>query len=840
MQEHINNVGSTSIGSTFFTKEQVYKATQKYFNNNEMLTNIWMSKYCLKDNLGQYKELTPDEMHKRLAKEFTRIEQKYEKPLTYDEIYEFFKDFKYIIPGGSILYGVGNNYSMSSLGNCFVIGNNSDSYGGICLTDQEQVQLMKRRAGVGHDLSHLRPANTNVSNAASTSSGAVSFMPRYSSTTREVAQDGRRGALMLTLDIHHPDIEEFITSKDDLSKITGANISVKIDDAFMKAVENDEYYNLHFSHKPSSKKGILSLVNARNEVIVIKAKKLWDKLIHQATKSAEPGILFWDKIKSESISSCYGKDWEETSTNPCGEIPLCPYDSCRLMSVNLYSFVENPFTDKAFFNYDKFKDVVYKAQRLMDDIVDLEEEKINLILNKIENDLEPEEIKTTEKNLWLKIKQKLLEGRRTGLSAIGLADCFASLHRTYGSQDSIELTEEIYKQFAISAYKSSIDMAKERGTFPIFDPDKETDNPFLIRLFPELSYLEANNGRRNIALLTIPPSGTISLLAGISSGIEPVYQLSYKRRRKLEKGNPNITFVDQNGDGWEEYNVFHPKYKLWCEMYDVNPNDLEEATKISPYDNSTAYEIDPLQRVNLQATIQKWIDHSISSTINLSETATEEEVSNIYMQAWKEGCKGITIYRDNCRTGVLISNTKKDIIEFKQHNAPKRPKELICDIKSVSIKGKKFQVLIGLYNNKPYEVFVIPYKEIKPLNKQYKITKLSSGKYILSTLNWQEKNNINSGYNFGLLTEELTDEEATITRLVSTSLRHGASIKFIIEQLDKTHGDLTQFGKAIARALKNYISDTEITKELCPDCKSKLIYKDGCITCLSCGYSKCG
>ena len=510
------------------------------------------------------------------------------------------------------------------------------------------------------------------------------------------------------------------------------------------------------------------------------------------------------------------------------------------MSVNLYSFVEDPFTNKASFNYDKFKDVVYKAQRLMDDVVDLEEEKINKILNKIENDPEPEEIKAIEKNLWLKIKSKLLNGRRTGLSAIGLADTFAGINTNYGSKDSIKVAEEIYKQFAISAYKSSIDMAKERGAFPIWNFEKEQNNSFLKRLISETNFLQkyASVGRRNIALLTIPPSGTISLLAGISSGIEPVYQLHYKRRRKLEKGNPKITFVDQNGDSWEEYVVYHPKYDEWLKTY-LDEKFMDDFTygesiikeSDNPYYQSTAYEIDPLQKVKLQGTIQKWIDHSISSTINLPEDTTEKEVSNIYMQAWKEGCKGITIYRDNCRTGVLVSDTKKDIEEFKQNNAPKRPKTLTCEIHTTTVKGNKFYVIIGLLNNKPYEVFAIN-SDLHYFSKNTgSIIKISKGKYNIqeeeSDLSWE-------------ITEQLSDEEATITRLVSTSLRHGADIKFIVEQLNKTHGDLTQFGKAIARVLKKYIADTATTKELCPNCESKLVYQDGCVTCLSCGYSKCG
>jgi ribonucleoside-diphosphate reductase alpha chain len=722
-------------------------------------------------------------------------------------------------------------------------------------------------AGVGFDLSHIRPNNASVTNSAGTSTGAISFMHRFSHTAREVGQDGRRGALMLSININHPDIEEFITSKSDLTKITGANISVKVDDKFMKAVENDENYILYFRKEEC-------FSSNPSKAISIKAKTLWNKLIHQATKTAEPGILYWDTIERESIPSCYREEWKETSTNPCGEIPLCPYDSCRLMSVNLYSFVEKPFTDKAYFNYDKFKEVVYKAQRLMDDIVDLEEEKINLILNKIENDPEPEEIKIREKDLWIKIKNKLISGRRTGLSAIGLADCFAAMHIQYGSDISIDLAEEIYKQFAIAAYKSSIDMAEERGAFPIWDWSKEGDNPFIERIILEfndhqegayssLDLKYRTHGRRNIALLTIPPSGTISLLANLSSGIEPAYQLYYKRRRKInpEDKGKKVDFVDQNGDSWEEYTILHPKFKEWLDsylstktedqirrvnvgVYDVNKLkpviteiDYTYYASISPYRNSTSYEIDPLQRVKLQAIIQKWIDHSISSTINLKKGTTEEEVSNLYFQAWKLGCKGLTIYVDESRTGVLVSHDT-NTTDFKQHNAPKRPKELVCNIHSTKVRGESFLVVVGLLDNKPYEVFVLRPNGINPSAKQHKIIKLNKGNYILTTIDW---NNKDEGYNFGNIVETLSDEEKLITRLISTSLRHGSSIQFVVEQLNKSTGDITSFGKAIARVLKTYIPDQVITGKECDECKSTdLRYESGCVICNNCGFSKCG
>jgi ribonucleoside-diphosphate reductase alpha chain len=833
-------------------RDLVYKYTLEYFNGDSLATNIWIDKYCLKSG-EDYLESSPDDMHRRSAKELARIEQKYPNPLSEEEIYNLLKDFKYILLGGSINYGIGNPYSISSLGNCFVIDSSKDSYGGIFNNDQEQAQLMKRRAGVGHDLSNIRPARSKVSNAAGSSTGILPFMERFSNTTREVAQDGRRGALMLSIDISHPESERFITAKDDLTKITGANISVKIDNSFMEAVERDIFY---------------PLIYLNGDWKPVKAKELWNKLIHQAWKSAEPGVLFWDNIINESIPSCYGEEWKEKSTNPCGEIPLCPYDSCRLLSVNLYSFVEYPFESKfssrgvPHFNYDKFKDVVYKAQRLMDDVVDLEEEKINLILNKIENDPEPEEIKKVEQDLWIKIKTKLLAGRRTGLSAIGLADCLAALNRGYATDESIELAEEIYKQFSISAYKSSIDMARDRGAFPIWNKDKEFLNPFIQRFIEEIDsnpYIYSEStlenyykyGRRNIALLTIPPSGTISMMGKISSGIEPVYQLYYKRRYKILENTEEkkaFDFVDQNGDKWKEYIVWHPKFVEWyikasqCEhcpqialeaLQTKDEKLLQEVIKISPFYKSTSYEIDPIQRVKLQGAIQKWIDHSISSTINLSEDTKEEQVSNIYMQAWKEGLKGVTIYRNNCRTGVLVDIDKKDT-EFKQHDAPKRPEILPCEIYKTKSKGREWNIVVGLYDNKPYEVFVTNYN-IEFSKGVGDIIKVKRGRYDIRLGN--------EGY-IENVTKDVPDDENMLTRMISTALRHGSSIKFIVEQLNKSTGDITSFSHAVARILKKYIKDGIETKEVCPECGSKLIYQNGCKECSrennsSCSYSKC-
>lgn len=757
-------------------REEVIKTATEYFQGDDLRANVWVDKYCLRNREGEYMESTPEDMFIRLSLEFSRIEQKYTNPISYNEIYTLLKDFKYIIPGGSLLYGIGNNFSYSSLGNCFVIGDSRDSYGSILKIDEEQAQLMKRRGGVGHDLSHLRAKGKPVSNAANTSTGASSFMNRYSNTTREVGQDGRRGALMLTMNVDHPDIVDFITAKDDLTKVTGANISVKVTDGFMDDV-NTEF-------QPSV--------------------DVWNKLIHQAWKNGEPGVLFWDTVINNSPADKY-PEFESISTNPCGEIPLCAYDTCRLMSVNLWSFVVDPFTDKAYFDVVKFIDVVTIAQRLMDDVVDLENEKIDRILDKI---IAEDRSSDVEIDLWVKIKSKLLRGRRTGLSCIGLADCLAGLGIQYGSDKSIEWCDQYFKLFHDVAYMSSHVMAKERGTFPVYDP--------------KITYVP----RRNIALLTIPPSGTISMMAGISSGIEPVFNLEYTRRRKVEVSD-KVAFVDKTGDKWEEYKVYHPAYTEWLNTEFKQPN---------PYAQSTANEIDPMKRVLLQATIQKHIDHSISSTINLPKETTEQQIGEIYMKAWELGCKGITVYRDGCRDGVLINKPTEKKTEFEQHSAPKRPKTLNAEVISVSIAGEKFQIAIGFLLDKPYEVFA--WKKSAwwgdpILSEHTKLVKNHSGEYQLE--------NREDGKVLGKVTEIITDEQQAITRLVSTALRHGTDIKFIVEQLNKTQGDLTSFSKAISRVLKQYVTNgTEIKGSLCPNCGSKMIMENGCEICRSCGVSKCG
>lgn len=808
----------------YYDRATVYNSTLAYFKGDELAANVWVDKYCLRSKANEYMELTPVDMFKRLAKAFSAIEHKYGgyNALTYDDVYKLLADFKYVIPGGSILNGVGNDNSLTSLGNCFVIGNSSDSYGGIFLSDEEQAQLMKRRAGVGHDISHLRPRGSAVNNAAISSTGAVSFMHRFSNTTLEVSQGGRRGALMLTMSVDHPDIIDFIKSKVDRSKVTGANISVKVTNEFMQGVVDN---------KPG-----------RNI-------EIWHELVKQARDTAEPGILFWDTVRSSSIPSLYGAEWQETSTNPCGEIPLCPYDSCRLMSINLYSFVEEPFTVGAHVNYDLLYDVAYKAQRLMDDLIDLEEAKIDAILNKILNGKDDMESSYREYNLWLKIKSKLLKGRRTGLSGIGLADLLAALGITYGSEDSVKITELVYKTIAMGSYASSIDMAQERGHFDIWSYETEKDSPFINKVLNELKKSVNENvfelykkyGRRNISNLTIPPSGSISILAGISSGIEPVYMLTYKRRRRAVETNDNkgvVLIKDDNGDVWEEFIVYHKPLKDFFNHTSVNHNEFLEFInskgfeKQTPYYKATAYEIDPFMRVKIQAAAQKWVDHSISSTINLKSDVTEETVANIYKEAWLAGCKGITVYRDGSRTGILVSK-EDNKNKFEQHDAPKRPKELKCDIHSIKSMGKGWLVIVGLYDNKPYEVFAI----INETDLQFKrttgrIVKEKKGKYDLYFDDFETV--------LRDITKESPDEENMMTRLISTSLRHGADIKFIVEQLYKSTGDVTSFCKAIARTLVVYTNGSLKAVSKCENCGSTNISNSGgCITCLDCGHSKC-
>ena len=692
-------------------KEEILKSCIEYFKGDTLAADVWINKYALRDGDKVY-ELNPDEMHRRLAREFARIEHKYKNPLSEDDIYELLKDFKYIIPQGSPMAGIGNNFQVVSLSNCFVIGNpaNSDSYGGILKIDQEQVQLMKRRGGVGHDLSHIRPKMSPVKNSALTSTGIVPFMERYSNTTKEVAQGGRRGALMLSISIKHPDAEDFIDAKMELNKITGANVSVKIDDEFMRCVVSGKPYKQQFP------------INSDNPSVIkeIDARELWKKIIHNAWQSAEPGVLFWDTIIRESVPDCYASfGFKTISTNPCGEIPLCAYDSCRLLAINLYSYVKHPFTPEAEFDFELFKQHVQKGQKLMDDLIDLEMEKIERILAKIESDPEPEGIKRTEKELWLNIKMKCLEGRRTGFGITAEGDMLAAMGLTYGTDEATAFAVEVQKTLACSAYRSSALMARDRGAFPIYDYKLEENNPFIQRLKSadeELYSLMKQYGRRNIALLTIAPTGSVSICTQTSSGIEPAFLVSYRRRRKV---NPNdseatISFTDEEGQAWEEYNVLHHKFAVWAEINGYNVADLvhkytdeqlQEVIAKSPYNNATANCVNWVNKVKMQGAIQKWVDHSISVTVNIPKETSEEVVDKIYQTAWESGCKGMTIYRDGSRNGVLVSGSSKNNNTFTETKAPKRPKKLEADIIRFQNDKEKWIAVVGLYEGRPYEIF---------------------------------------------------------------------------------------------------------------------------------------
>ncbi|MCI4650588.1 adenosylcobalamin-dependent ribonucleoside-diphosphate reductase, partial [Phaeodactylibacter sp.] len=695
-----------------YTFEEALKASVAYFNGDDLAANVWVNKYALKDSYGNIYERTPDDMHRRIAAEIARIEARYPEPLSEEEVYAVLKDFKYIVPQGSPMAGIGNPFQISSLSNCFVIGSGADSYGGIAKADEEQVQLMKRRGGVGQDLSHLRPKGSPVMNSALSSTGIVPFMERYSNSTREVAQDGRRGALMLTVSSRHPDAEGFIDAKLEQGKVTGANVSVRIDDDFMKAAIEGKPYQQQYpvdSPNPAFKKDA-------------DAQKLWKKIIQNAWKSAEPGVLFWDTIIRESVPDCYADlGYRTISTNPCGEIPLCPYDSCRLLAINLYSYVENPFTPKAKFNFEKFGQHVQMAQRIMDDIIDLEIEKIDRILEKIEKDPEAEDIKATEYELWKKIRKTCVQGRRTGVGITAEGDMLASLGLRYGSDEAISFSVDVHRTLAVNAYRSSAIMAKERGAFPIFDAEREAENPFINRLReadPALYEEMLAHGRRNIALLTIAPTGTTSLMTQTASGIEPAFLITYKRRRKVNPNDKeaNVTFIDEVGDHWEEYNVFHHKFLVWLEAngYDVDKvrrmstDELTPIIEQSPYHLATANDVDWVQKVKMQGAIQKWVDHSISVTVNIPEETSVEMVQKIYETAWKEGCKGCTIYRDGSRSGVLVSDKEKKTgaaNEFQETMPPKRPEVLEAAVVRFKNNAEDWIAVIGLYANRPYEIF---------------------------------------------------------------------------------------------------------------------------------------
>lgn len=845
-----------------FTPEEIRQASFEFFKGDDLATKVWATKYALKDSFGNVYELTPDDMHRRLAREIARIEHKYPNPLSADELFELFRNFKYIVPQGSPMTGVGNNFQVASLSNCFVIGfdTDSDSYGAIIKLDEEQVQLMKRRGGVGHDLSHIRPKGSPVKNSALTSTGIVPFMERYSNSTREVAQDGRRGALMLSVSIKHPDSESFIDAKMESGKVTGANVSVKLHDDFMNAAVNNRQYTQQYpvlSSEPWYTKQI-------------DANALWKKIVHNAWQSAEPGILFWDTIIRESVPDCYADlGYKTVSTNPCGEIPLCPYDSCRLLAINLYSYVNNPFTPQANFDFELFKKHVILAQRIMDDIIDLEMEKIDKIIEKIQTDPEDDVIKSTEFQLWEKIKVKTSQGRRTGVGTTAEGDMLAALGLRYGTDEATDFSEQVHKAVALAAYRSSVTMAQERGSFTVYDAKREENNPYIQRLReadPELYNDMVKFGRRNIACLTIAPTGTTSIMTQTTSGIEPVFMPVYTRRRKVNPNDKNVRvdFVDQNNDSWEEYIVFHHKFVTWMEANNYSTTkkyskeEIDELVAKSPYYKATANDVDWLKKVQMQGRIQKWVDHSISVTINLPNDATEELVGKLYEEAWRVGCKGVTVYRDGSRSGVLIAVEEKK--EEKKEDKKEhcfcynedylvRPKELDCDVVRFQNAKDKWIAFVGLNNGRPYEIFTGLADDEEGILLPKTVTE---GK-IIKTVD----HNGNKRYDFQFankrgykttvegLSHKFDKEFWNYAKLISGVLRYGMPIDQVIKlvsglQLDNESINTWKVG--VERALKKYIPDgTQINEKPCPECgQHSLIYQEGCLTCKNCGYSRCG
>ena len=843
-----------------FSYDEAYGESLKYFDGDELAARVWVNKYAMKDSFGRIYEKSPEDMHWRIAKEIARIEKKYKNPMTEQEVFDLLDHFRYIVPAGSPMTGIGNDHQVASLSNCFVIGldGDADSYGAIMRIDEEQVQLMKRRGGVGHDLSHIRPKGSPVNNSALTSTGLVPFMERYSNSTREVAQDGRRGALMLSVSIKHPDSEAFIDAKMTEGKVTGANVSVKIDDEFMEAAINDKPYTQQFpidSDNPKVKKEI-------------SARKLWEQIVPTAWKSAEPGVLFWDTILRESIPDCYADlGFRTVSTNPCGEIPLCPYDSCRLLSINLYSYVVNPFTPNARFDFDKFKAHVRLAQRIMDDIVDLELEKIDKIMEKINMDPQTMEVKGAEYHLWEKIKDKSGKGRRTGVGITAEGDMLAAMGLRYGTQEATDFSVEVHKTLALSAYRSSVEMARERGAFSVFDASREKNNPFLLRIKeadPQLYDDIMTYGRRNIACLTIAPTGTTSLMTQTTSGIEPVFMPVYKRRRKV---NPNDTevhvdFVDEVGDSFEEYIVYHRKFLEWMKVngYDTEKRytqeEIDELVVKSPYYKATANDVDWLMKVKMQGAIQKWVDHSISVTVNLPNDVDEELVNRLYVEAWRSGCKGCTIYRDGSRAGVMISVSGKDKKNDKHDNCPCanpevveiRPKELECDVVRFQNNKEKWVAFVGLLNGYPYEIFTGLQDDEEGIVLPKTVTK---GKIIK-----QKNEDGHSRYDFQFenkrgykttvegLSEKFNPEYWNYAKLISGVLRYRMPIGNVIKlvgSLQLKSESINTWKNGVERALKKYIVDgTEAKGQKCPVCGGTLVYQEGCLICKNCGASRCG
>ena len=846
---------------TKYTFEDAYEASVKYFKGDQLAARVWATKYALKDSDGNYYELTPDDMHHRIASEIERIERKYPSPLTESEIYSILKDFRYIVPQGSPMAGIGNNFQVGSLSNCFVIGLDGapDSYGGIVKVDEEQVQLMKRRGGVGHDLSHLRPKGSAVKNSALTSTGLVPFMERYSNSTREVAQDGRRGALMLSVSIRHPDAEDFIDAKMTQGKVTGANVSVRIDDDFMNAALNGVTYEQRFpvdSDNPLVKKEV-------------DASSIWNKIIHNAWKSAEPGVLFWDTVTRESVADCY-KDYgfQSVSTNPCGEIPLCPYDSCRLLAINLYSYVKNPFTPEAEFDFELLKSHAVYAQRIMDDIIDLEAEKIDSIIKKIMADPEVEEVKHTELNLWKKIKDKTLKGRRTGCGTTGEGDMLAALGLRYGTKEATDFSVEVHKTLALAYYGASVELASQRGAFEIYDSMLERDNPFISRLReadPELVARMENVGRRNIACLTIAPTGTTSIMTQTSSGIEPVFMPVYQRRRKVNPSDENvrIDFVDEVGDSFEEYVVYHHKFIEWMRVNDIEVkenlslSEIDDLVARSPYYKATANDVDWLEKVKMQGAIQKWVDHSISVTINLPNDVSESLVAELYAEAWKSGCKGCTVYRDGSRNNVLealpksasaVAEKKVGLIQVVDHVA-KRPDELEADVVRFQNNKEKWIAFVGLVDGKPYEIFtgladdedgIFCPKRVNHGKIIKAIDENGRKRYDFQFINKRGYKTTIEG-----LSEKFNPEFWNYAKLISGVLRYGMPIDQVLKLvggLELDSNSINTWKNGVERALKKYLPNGTAAKgQKCPNCGSEtLVYQEGCLICTTCGNSRCG
>ena len=831
-------------------------ASKEYFGGDELAAPVWVSKYALKDSLGNIYESSPEQMHHRIAAELARIESNYGEPLSEQEIFDLLDHFRYVIPQGGPMTGIGNNLQVASLSNCFVIGhkNPADSYGGIFRMDEEQVQLMKRRGGVGHDLSHIRPSGSPVLNSALTSTGIVPFMERYSNSTREVAQDGRRGALMLSLSIKHPDAENFIDAKLDTNKVTGANVSIKVDDEFMRAALEGRTYTQQFPIKADKPTVIKN----------IDAPKLWAKIIHNAWKSAEPGVLFWDTIIRESVPDCYADEGFVTvSTNPCGEIPLCPYDSCRLLAINLYSYVENPFTKEATFNFDLFKEHIHKAMHLMDDIIDLELEKVDLIIKKIASDPEDQDVRRVELELWEKIKNMALKGRRTGLGITAEGDMLAALGLRYGSAKALDFATKVHQTLAVEAYRESVNMARVRGPFQVFNAEKEKNNPMINRLkAADASLYEdmVKYGRRNIAMLTIAPTGTTSLMSQTTSGIEPVFRPVYKRRRKINPSDRDVkaTFTDEQGQMFEEYNVYHHKFVDWLRIngYDISRLDtisdeeLEKWVAASPYHKATANDIDWVAKVKMQGAIQKWVDHSISVTVNLPNNISEEVVADVYRTAWESGCKGITVYRDGCRAGVLVDKKSKKAEPKKCEEATgenRRPKSIPAEVVRFKNGHESWIAFVGMVEGRPYEIFTGKIED----DAMYIPPKITKGSILKvreddGTKRYDFQYTDRYGYTntIGGISRLFDESFWNYAKLISGVLRYNMPIEKVVALIDGLHLDdenINTWKNGVKRALKQYIEDGTRSKGKCPQCgQEQMAYQNGCLTCLSCGYSKCG